>query len=102
MIESLASLEVSLNPSVTNLVRFLDVLVQQPRLANLSTCPGLRTAEALLQSIIWALTTHRHQKKKTRTLTLAQQTVTNVPVTAQITTLIGATKEAPQWPKHIA
>ena len=78
--------------SVTNLVRFLG-----PELTNFTTCPGLRNAEAIVQSIIWALTPHRQHKKIT--LTLAQQAVN---VTAQITTLIEATKEAPQWPKHIA
>ena len=64
-------------------------------IANITT-PGLRTAEAILQSITSALTPHRQHKKMT--LTLAQQAVN---VTVQITTLIEATKEAPQWPKHI-
>jgi hypothetical protein len=47
--------------------------------------------------MIRALTPHRQHKKMT--LTLAQQAVN---VTGQITTLIEATTEAPQWPRHIA
>ncbi|KAF8802229.1 hypothetical protein BYT27DRAFT_6773071 [Phlegmacium glaucopus] len=59
--------------------------------------PALLSAEAILQSILRAFTLHRRYKEIT--LALAQRAV---KVTVQLSTLIEATKEAPQWPKHIA
>ncbi|KAF8798374.1 hypothetical protein BYT27DRAFT_6903103 [Phlegmacium glaucopus] len=67
------------------------------QVANLTISPGLLSAEVILRSVLRALTPHRSYKEIT--LTLAQQAV---KVTTQISTLIEATKEAPQWPKHIA
>ncbi|KAF8809471.1 hypothetical protein BYT27DRAFT_7013562, partial [Phlegmacium glaucopus] len=59
--------------------------------------PALLSAEAILQSVLRALALHCRYKEIT--LTLAQRAV---KVTMQISTLIEAKKEAPQWPKHIA
>ncbi|KAF8798370.1 hypothetical protein BYT27DRAFT_7203460 [Phlegmacium glaucopus] len=67
------------------------------QLANLTISPGLVSPKAILRSLLRALTPHRSYKEIT--LALAQQAV---KVTMQISTLIEATKEASQWPEHIA
>ena len=94
MLSSLKLLTSLMTQKSTSDVEDLEVSLAQ--LANIAVFPGLQGAEAILRSILSSLTPHRSYKDIT--LILAQRAVN---VTVQISTLIEATKEAPQWFSHV-